>query len=267
VVAAGAARTVHELTGTHPAERCSIRENEGAKSLCGFVLPSATALTAVRKLKTLSIVTGFASSLVGTLGAFLFVTSLNDEVQALRAARAAMSAQIEALNNAQMQYFMANQQGDMIFALLHNAAPQRSAIAGLLFAGNVLDRATPIRNVMGALALAGQTDYQRSWSGYTQANEQARASGSLADYQQLKLQERAAVELGSAHVAALHQQIAAIDRKAGAIEASLQRRQTALIALTSFGAAVLLLANLLDERQAARAAASTTPPPTTKESV
>lgn len=219
----------------------------------------------MRPLKTASIVVGFLSSLSGTLGSFVFINDLNQELQGLRDRRAVMVAQVESLTNVQLQYFMANQQGDMIFALVQDPSRARADVTALLFGGNVLDRATPMRNLIGTLALARKLDYAKTYEGYTLLNQQARDSGSMADYQKLKLVERGALELGAAHVATLHQDIAAADQKVGAIEASLRWRQTILIALTSFGAAILLLANLLEERQAARAARPRDPTPPRKE--
>ncbi len=204
----------------------------------------------MRLSKTASIVTGFLSSLAGTLGSFLFINGLSTDLQSVRDQRATMVAQVESLTNVQLQYYMANQQGDMIFALVHNPAQARSDIATLLFGGNVLDRATPMRNLIGVLALAGKLDYAKTYGGYVKVNEQARDTGAMADYQKLKRLEQGALELGTAHVATLHQQIAAADQKVAAIEASLRWRQAALIGLMSFGSTVLLLANLLDERQA-----------------
>ena len=209
----------------------------------------------MRISKTASIVTGFLSSLAGTLGSFLFVNGLSTDLQMVRDQRAVMVAQVESLTNVQLQYYMANQQGDMIFALVHNPAQARSDVAALLFGGNVLDRATPMRNLIGALALAGKLDYAKTYAGYVQVNQQARDTGAMADYQKLKLLEQGALELGTAHIATLHQQIATADQNVAAIEASLRWRQAALIGLMSFGSAVLLLANLLDERQSVRAPA------------
>jgi hypothetical protein len=208
----------------------------------------------MRPLKTASIVIGFLSSLLGTLGSFVFINDLNQELQLVRDQRSAMVAQVESLNNVQLQYFMANQQGDMIFALVQDTARARPDVTALLFGGNVLDRAAPMRNLIGTLALAHKLDYIKTYEGYVQLNQRARESGAMVDYQKLKLIERDTLELGAAHVATLHQAIATADQKVVAIEASLRWRQTILIALTSFGAAILLLANLIEERQAARSA-------------
>ncbi len=208
----------------------------------------------MRWFKVTSIVVGFMLSLVCTLASFVFVNTLNAEIQSQRDQRSNLLAQLELLSNVQLQYFLANQQGDMIFALVHDGKRMRADVSSLLYAGNVLDRATPVRNLLGALAVAGKLDYAKSYASYVQANERARESAAMADYQVLKEVEKSALELGLAHAATLHTTIASIDQRLQVLDADLRWRQTVLISLTSLGAATLLLANLLEERHAVRTA-------------
>ena len=207
----------------------------------------------MRWFKVTSIVVGFVLSLAGTLASFVFVNSLNGEIQAMRDERSRLVAQAESLTNVQLQYFLANQQGDMIFALMQGGTRLRADVSALLYAGNVLDRATPIRNLFGALALAGKLDYASTYEGYVKVNERARESAEMADYQALKAVEKSALELCLAHVGSLHGTISALDQGLQSLDASLRWRQTVLISLTSLGAAILLLANLMEERHTVRA--------------
>jgi hypothetical protein len=199
--------------------------------------------------KSATLLLGFLSSLLGTVGSFVLVESLNRDIKALVEVRNATTHQIESISRMNEQYFVSNQQGDLIFVLAQDRAA-RNDVSDLLFKGSMLDRATPVRNLLGALAVAGKLDYRQTYAVYEQFNDRARQSGQFIDYQRLKELERGLVETSSVHIAALHERLVAIGPQITQAEGALRTRQAMLITLSSFGAAVLLLANLLEARHA-----------------
>jgi hypothetical protein len=67
-----------------------------------------------RNIRPVIILLGFVSSLTGTLGSFLFVEGMNGRLAALSDRKNAAAREIERLGKLSADYFMANQQGDLI---------------------------------------------------------------------------------------------------------------------------------------------------------
>ena len=99
------------------------------------------------------ILLGFLTSVLGTVGSSFFIEGLNKEIGRLTDQRNESSREIELIQAASSEYFLSSQQGDLVYALSLQATA-RQDIVGLLYKGNLLDRATPIRNLIGSLAIA-----------------------------------------------------------------------------------------------------------------
>jgi hypothetical protein len=110
-----------------------------------------------RVVRPFVILMGFLSSLVGTLGSFLIIERINVTIRALVDQKNGAGQEIEKLGALAGDYFMANQQGDLIYMLALQPGA-RQDLAGLIYKGNLLDLAEPVRNIIGALALAAPAD-------------------------------------------------------------------------------------------------------------
>ena len=200
-----------------------------------------------RNIRPTIIVLGFLSTVAGTLGSFLLLEGPNARLRQLSDARSGAVREIDklgALNNA---YFIANQQGDLIFALnLQDSS--RKEIGRLLYQGNVLDRAEPIRNVIGALAIARLVDYRKTYGDYERLSDAARASGEYGPFLAVKKAEREVIQQAQQRVESLQLGLGPLQTEASLVEATLRRRQAVLIAFSLAGACLLLLANLLEHK-------------------
>lgn len=70
-----------------------------------------------RRGKLLTLIVGFLFSTVGALWALLVTDRLDGQIQKLGEEKAVIARQITALNRFASEYFIANQQGDLIYML------------------------------------------------------------------------------------------------------------------------------------------------------
>ena len=206
-----------------------------------------------RPAKWFALIGGFVIGLIGAIWSFAFVDRGDEELRKLNEQKAAITREIESLNGIASNYFVANQQGDLIFMLsLQNTA--RRDLAALLLKGNFLDRATPVRNMIGALAMEGQLDFRKTYDAYAQLNDTARADTSSYDnFTRVKQREKEIIELGQNRVPVLLQWRTGLDTRLAELEASRRTSRLLGLAASQFGAFLLLLANLIEKRKPAAA--------------
>ncbi|MFP5285841.1 MAG: hypothetical protein ACLGI9_08895 [Thermoanaerobaculia bacterium] len=200
-----------------------------------------------RRAKTLSLILGFLFGVVGAVWSLVVVDRQGDEMKRLSDTRAELARQVESLNAIASEYFIANQQGDLIFMLAQQGSA-RADLGSLIYQGNLLDRATPVRNMIGALAMAKQLDYRKAYDAYAKLNVEARANLSWENFVKLKETERAVITAGQERVPLLLNGMFELERQINANGAA--QRRNRLIGLVSavFGNLLLLLANLIAER-------------------
>jgi hypothetical protein len=138
-----------------------------------------------RRAKTISLIGGFLFATLGPLWSFLVVERLSEQERPLANVKADVHRQIQSLNTLASEYFIANQQGDLVF-ILAQQENARQDLASLIYKGNVIDRATPVRNMIGALAAAGQLDYRSTYNAYERLNDETRAELSFENFTRRK---------------------------------------------------------------------------------
>jgi hypothetical protein len=197
-----------------------------------------------RNLKPISLVAGFLFTVVGATWSFLIVDRLGEEMRQLSNTKADLRRQIESLNSIASDYFIANQQGDLIFVLTLQASA-RQDVAGLIYKGNMLDRATPVRNMIGALAIARQLDYRQTYDVYEKLNDETRANLSFENFTKLKQAEKAIIEQGQARVPLLLNALFQNDQVINANDARQKTNRVLGLIASSLGGFILLCANLI----------------------
>lgn len=197
--------------------------------------------------KHAAILLGFITSMLGTVGSFLLIDAPNREFTQLNALQADAKRQIEQLQAASSEYFLCSQQGDLVYALSLQSSSRQDLVA-LLYKGNILDRATPVRNIIGSLAMNKVLDYRSTYSHYEGLNDAAREELSLGRFVALKEFEREMVERAGKRIAELFNEVSNLNQRIGAAERRLSQRQHFALALSALGATLLLFANLLVER-------------------
>ena len=194
--------------------------------------------------KRISIVVGAAMALLGSGGQFFLVDSLSKEAAEIggRVARAQVDA--ETLKNAQMQYFMTYQQGSIIFALDPTGMTKDKQVLGNLYRLNLINRTTPLRTMLGDMAMAGLLDYRQSYDAYLAVNEKAQKEFTWENYSALNEFERTIVDSALARQHALQQDVFTLGQRKAAIDDAADRRKLTLVLLSMLGTFLLLLANL-----------------------
>lgn len=195
---------------------------------------------------TIFLIVGFLFGTLGAAWSYLFDDRLNEELRQLSDTKADLILQMDTLNSLASDYFIANQQGDLIFLLAQQGNAQQD-LAALIYQGNVLDRATPVRNMIGALALAGQLDYQQTYDAYERLNEETRENLSFEIFTRLKQAEQAIILQGQERVPALLEDLFEIEQAINANQAAQQRNQVIGLVTSIFGNLLLLAATLIAE--------------------
>lgn len=202
----------------------------------------------VRYAKFLTLTGGFVFGVIGTVWSFVFVDRSNDDLKHLTDQKAAVTREMQSLEGIAYSDFIANQQGDLIFVLSRQNDARRD-ITNLIYRGNLLDRATPVRNMIGALAIAKQLDYRKTYDAYERLNDDARADLTYEKFTRLKAAEKDVIALGQKRVPMLLDQQAGLDRSIAANEATRREHRTIGLASSILGSFLLLLANLSNQRK------------------
>jgi len=210
-----------------------------------------------RNIRPLILLLGFASSLTGTLGSFLLIDNLDAQPKQATDRRDGDSQEIDKLGTLAANYFIANQQGDLIYALSLQESSRQDLLA-LIYKGNLLDRAEPTRNLIAAESLSGLSDYTKTYGDYERLNDIARGSGTFEDYVAVKDYERNVVQLAQKRVQYLQLRLVPETQQINNLNRRLSNRRQSMIIFASAGAFLLLLANLMEHR---RSLAHTEAPP------
>jgi cell fate (sporulation/competence/biofilm development) regulator YlbF (YheA/YmcA/DUF963 family) len=195
-----------------------------------------------RYSKALALVLGFLFTVIGSVWSYIYVDHSNSDLARLREQRADKIKQIESINRAAYDYFIANQQADLIY--LVSQATNGTELSSLLLRGNLLDRAAPVRSMIGALAIANQLDYRAKYDEYEGLNDDARKNLDIEKYNKVKSAERTVVQQGQSYAANLQMSMGALDQQIRVIESKSAQQRFLGIVAALFGSLLLLAANL-----------------------
>lgn len=201
-----------------------------------------------RHARSLSVVGGFLFGTAGSLWAFAFDDRLGNEMKVMADAKAELTRQVQSLDDIASEYFIANQQGDLIF-LTANQGQVRRDVAELIYKGNLLDRATPVRNMIGALAIAKQLDYRKTYDAYVALNDEARARLTIENFMKLKHTEREIISRGQDRVPILTKELFRIETAMNANSQAQDKNRVIGLVSSFVGSFLLLFANLFALRQ------------------
>lgn len=200
-----------------------------------------------RHSKVISLINGFLFATAGAVWSYVVIDKLSEETKRLANDKADISKQIQSLNNIASEYFIANQQGDLIFILAQQKIA-RQDVANLIYKGNILDRATPVRNMIGALAIAKQLDYRQTYDAYEKLNDETQSNLSFDNFTKLKQVEKEIIVTGQERIPLLLTQLFEIDNAINAREASLKKNRVIGLISSIFGTFLLLCVNLISEK-------------------
>ena len=197
-----------------------------------------------RNAKTVIVILGFASTVIGAMWSFLVADRLSKEMRDLTDKKASITSDIGKLEPAASQYFVMNQQGDLIFILGHQPNVE-AKLAVTMYRGNLLDREIPIRNMIATLAMAHEMDYRAQSDEYLALEKKTADNLSLEGYQDLKKLEKDIVQRGQKLVEQRQSQLFEVWGQISSNEAKQTIARIVGLVFSIFGALLLLLANLI----------------------
>ena len=205
--------------------------------------------------KRAAIVIGFTMAAMSTLGPQFYVGPVEDLGSQADQVAKTMTSRIEKLRQAQSQHLMFEQMGALIYLLAATspAAEGSSQRATLndLYQLALIDRANPMDEVIGELALAHKLDYRATVDAYNDLVAKARKSLAIAEYKALDDFEKAILVKANAQMANLQKALLAAETAKSDSDATASRRRLHLLILTALGSTLLLAANLMSEKPAA----------------
>jgi hypothetical protein len=207
--------------------------------------------------KRLSIIVGGGLAIAGTAGQFFLVDSLASEANRLGERVSSNLAKVETLKNAQLQYFLAYQQGSMLFAMDPNGETKNKQVLGNLYKLNLINRATPLRAMLGEMAIAGALNYRAAYDAYVAVNENARADFTWENYAALNDFERQVIDRALDQQHKLEEDALEADSQKSVVSSQVERRKFSLILISLLGSSLMLIANLVSTRTKPAPAAAT----------
>lgn len=200
-----------------------------------------------RRGKLLTLVVGFLFSAVGALWALLVTDRLDGQIQQLGAQKAEIAGQIALLNGYASDWFMLNQQGDLIFMLKLGPDVDRE-LAADIYKANISDRGVPVREMISELGREQQLDPDKVNAEYRALSQGFQASpGDLEKWVDLKIFEKKTIVQGQGRALALAKESVGIDTDLRSKQRTQSLNHVMAVLTAIIGSAVLVAANAITE--------------------
>ena len=197
-------------------------------------------------LKRLAILVGFLLTMLGSVGAYLYVQPAEQRSSGVDETIKSLAVKIELIKNASAQYFMFEQQGSLIFAIsAANTNPEARDDINRLRQIALLNSTFAVRQIIGQLAIAGQLNYRETSDGYQKLIDAARQDFTLTNFLAVKNFEAKYINGAETQSGQLQLQRDALMQEKAADDRVVDDRKLVLLVLTSLGSAFLLAANLV----------------------
>ena len=200
-----------------------------------------------RRGKILTLIVGFLFSTVGALWALLVTDRIDGQIQRLGEEKATITRQVTALNRYASEYFIANQQGDLIYMLKVQPDVNRD-LAANIYLGNLSDRRFPVNNMIAELGLEQQLDADSVYAAYKKAFDDLLADpDSEEKWLEVKTFEKKTITQGQNRARELVEASNAIDTELRANQRTQSLNHVLAVMIAIFGSAVLVAANAITE--------------------
>jgi hypothetical protein len=184
-------------------------------------------------------------SLIGTVGQFYLVESVEDVAKARAQEMRDIETRVENLRGAQSAYFNAQVQSNMIFALNPADRTVNKGIVANLYQLAIYDRAFPFRSILGELAISGAIKFETVNAEYNNLREAAMADLGYASFMAVGSFEQKIIEQAMTLHGALQDRFWKAQAEKDAAEATAKARRAALLAVAGLATCLFLVANLL----------------------
>jgi hypothetical protein len=196
-------------------------------------------------LKAATLVIAAAMSLFGSVGQFVLVDQWDDLAEARETELRDIERRIATLRSTQTEYFNAQVQGNLLFALDPADQTKNRGLVSKLYQLSLIDRAFPFRAILAELAIAGTFDFTTTNTEYKRLQAAATADFSYQNFAAVTMFERQVIDQALEVQHKLQDRYFQARAEKSAAEHVSDRRRVWLIGLTSLGTCLLLVANLL----------------------
>jgi hypothetical protein len=202
--------------------------------------------------KHAALLIGFGLTALGLLGPQVYVTPVEDQAAEVAVFAKTTAARLENLRGWQSQYLMFEQIGALVTALdvTGSAAPDSTQSHTLrdLEQLALLDRANPLRRMIGELAMAKKLVYRETSDRYQALIDAARKEMTPEALRAVNDFENAIVRQANDLMAELQKIAGDAETGKAQAEAIAAQRKLHLLLLMTLGSTLLLAANLLSEK-------------------
>lgn len=201
--------------------------------------------------KRAAILIGFALTAIGALGPQIYVSPIEQLAAEASINARTIAGRIENLRASQSQYLLFEQIGALVYALdtagvAAAASSQRETLRGLVQL-SLVDRASPMFQILGELALAKKIVYLEESDRYQALIAAARKDVSLPAYQAVDNFETTTMQQANEWMGSLQKFSIAAETGKTQLESLASQRKLHLLVLMTIGSALLLAANLMSE--------------------
>jgi hypothetical protein len=196
-------------------------------------------------LKAATLIIASGLSLFGSAGQFFFVESWEEVAAERDAEMRDIERRVATLRATQTEYFNAQVQGNLLFALDPADGTRNRGIVGKLYQLSLIDRAFPFRAILAELAMAKTFDFTTVNGEYKRLNEAASADFSFQNFVAITAFERDILDKALDLQHKLQDRYIVAQAEKAEAERTSDRRRVWLIALTGLGTCLLLVANLI----------------------
>ena len=207
--------------------------------------PPPPARSLARPLKALTLVLAAGLSIFGSAGQFLLVDSWDSMASKREIELRDIERRVATLRSTQTEYFNAQVQGNLLFALDPADGTRNRGLVGKLYQLSLIDRAYPFRAILAELALAKTFDFSTVNAEYKKLQAAASSDFSFKNFTAVTMFEREILDQALDLQHKLQDRYFEVQNERILAEATRDRRRAWLIALTSLGTCLLLGANLI----------------------
>lgn len=206
---------------------------------------AATPRSLAKTLRAVTLVLAAGLSIFGSAGQFLLVDYWEDLASTREMELRDIERRVATLRTTQTEYFNAQVQGNMLFALDPADQSRNRGLVGKLYQLSLIDRAFPFRAILAELAMAKTFEFSTVNAEYKKLQDSALGDFSFQNFTAITMFERQVLDQALELQSKLQERYFQAQNERIAADATGDRRRGWLIALTSLGACLLLAANLI----------------------
>lgn len=211
------------------------------------MVENASRWKAFASLKAVTLVLATALTLLGGLGQFLLLETLDGEAAARGNEMRDIEARVTTLRSTQAEFFNAYVQGNLLFALDPTDMTKNRGVTADMYKLALYDRGFPFRSILAELAISGLLQFKSVNDEYNKLADAARTDMSFENYAALNDFEKKILDQALDLQHKLQDRYFVAQSEKADFERQRDNRRIFLLVLSTLGTCLLLAANLMAE--------------------